>query len=160
MSASFVRQCISFLLFSLMALGAQAELKIKDGYVRAMPPGQPNTAAFMTLVNTSNKSVSLIFASTDQSAKAEFHTHTVDDKGIMRMRSLESVEIPANGQFEFKPGAHHVMVMGLKQPLKPSQMVKLTLKDTDGNQYDYDLSVKSLIAEKNEQHGHHHHHHH
>ena len=161
-SPLFLGQSAILFLVSFFALTAQAELQVKDGYVRAMPPGQPNTAAFMLVTNSSNEAIKLVAASTDKSKKAEFHNHTMDDKGVMRMRAVESVEVPAGGQFEFKPGAFHVMVMGLTQPLKPSQTVKLQLKDASGKVYEYSLPVKSLVAgngaQKHEHHGHHHHH--
>lgn len=162
-SQSIGKSAILFIV-SFLALTAQADLQVKDGYVRAMPPGQPNTAAFMLVTNSSKEAVKLVSASTDKSTKAEFHNHTMDDKGVMRMRAVESIEIPAGGQFEFKPGAFHVMVMGLTQPLKPSQTVKLQLKDESGKVYEYSLPVKSLVPGKGaKKHGHHdhgHHHHH
>lgn len=151
------RQCLLLAVFASLTMQAQAELQFADGFVRAMPPGQPNSAAFMRVTNTSDKAVYLVAASTPQAEKAEFHNHTVDDKGIMRMRAVDRVEIPAGGQFEFKPGSYHVMIMGLKVSLRPMQIVDVQLQDADGKQYELRLPVKSLVPQKD--HGHHHSHH-
>ena len=151
------RNTFSVLAMIMMATLAHAEMHLQSGHVRAMPPGQPNTAAFLVLMNHSDKAVTLVAAKTSAAKKAEFHNHIKDDKGMMRMRAVEKIEIPAGGQFEFKSGSHHVMLMGLNTPLKPKQYVALTLIDDAKNEYTFELPVKSLIA-KQEHHGHHHHH--
>ena len=151
------RQFFSLLAMVMMASLAQAELHLKSGHVRAMPPGQPNTTAFMVLMNHSNQDVTLVAAKTQAANKAEFHSHTMDKMGVMQMRPVAQVTIPAGGQFEFKSGAHHVMLMGLKTPLKPEENVELVLVDSTNHEHRFTLPVKSLIAPQ-EHHGHHHHH--
>ncbi len=145
-----------FSLLSLLSSFSAAELELMEGYVRAMPPGQPNTAAFMLVRNPADKDVKLTSATTSAASTAEFHTHTMDAQGVMRMRAVESVTVAAKGQFEFKPGAYHIMLMGLNKPLTPADTVRLTLTDSEGQQHQLTLPVQSPV----EDHGHHGHHHH
>jgi copper(I)-binding protein len=50
------------------------------------------------------------------------------DNGVMRMRPIEALDIPANGTVELKPGGTHVMLMELKQPLQAGAALELDLK--------------------------------
>lgn len=145
-------------MFMFCAL-SQAQLEANDAYVRAMPPGQPNTAAFLSLSNTSKQSVELVSATTSVAKKAEYHSHTKDEKGVMRMAKEESIKIEAGETFQFKTGGYHIMLMGLSKTLKPGETVSITLKDKLGNTYPFNLPVVSIMAEQNKQdHSHHHHH--
>ncbi len=69
----------------------------------------------------------LVSASSDVSKSVELHSH-VDDKGVMRMRKVDTIEVPASGVTELKPGGFHVMFIGLKQPLKDDTLFPVTLK--------------------------------
>ena len=140
----------------VMSCSLHAQITIESPSVRAMPPGQPNTAAFMEMFNTSDKPVRLVKLSTNVADKAEFHSHEKDNNGVMRMRKESHVDIPANGSFVFESGGHHIMIMGLRKPLKSGEIVSLTVEDTTGTQYNFNLPVVSLVPKQ----GHSHHHHH
>ncbi|MBR9885359.1 MAG: copper chaperone PCu(A)C, partial [Oceanospirillales bacterium] len=62
-----------------------ADVEVTDPYARAVPPGQPNSAAFMQLQNRGEDTLTLIGASSDVAKAVELHTHT-QDQGVMRMR--------------------------------------------------------------------------
>ncbi|WP_260391757.1 copper chaperone PCu(A)C, partial [Aeromonas enteropelogenes] len=93
--------------YSLLLLGmtapALAKVEAVDGYVRLLPPGTPNTAAFMVLKNDANQAVKLVAASSPAAGRAELHTH-LHENGVMKMRQVESIEIPAKGEVVLKPG--------------------------------------------------------
>jgi periplasmic copper chaperone A len=69
----------------------------------------------------------LVSASSDVSKSVELHSH-VDDKGVMRMRKVDAVDVPAGGMTELKPGGFHVMFIGLKEPLTDDTRFPVTLK--------------------------------
>jgi copper(I)-binding protein len=81
----------------------------------------------------------------------------MNDKGGMSMSQVLNIVIKPGQVFEFKSGAHHVMLMGLINPLKPGQQVPLTLQDTQGRSYTYDMPVVSILNSKPMSHDHHHH---
>lgn len=145
--------------FGLVAsLGAVAQpLRIDQGYAREMPPGQTNSAAFMTLVNTGARPLALVAAACDCSDRAELHAHRHQD-GMMRMEKVDRLEVPAGGQVELKPGGYHLMLLGLKRPLRAGEQVNVTLRDEAGTDFTARLPVVSLVKPQpagNEGHDHH-----
>lgn len=131
-----------FLILVTSNLFAQ-EIKVTNAFVRLLPPSSPTTGAFMTLTNTSEKSIKLIKAESDCCNKVELHTHTMVD-GMMRMREVESMEIPAKGQTELKPGSLHIMLIGLKKPLALNQQIPLTLIFDDKKRMNINAEVKAI----------------
>lgn len=148
---------VSAMLFSSLSLAQ--DLELKHGHVRIMPPGQPNTAAFLTLKNTTDKDIVLHKVSSSVAKKSEYHTHTKNDKGVMAMRQVMTVTIKANSAFEFKSGAHHIMLMGLQKSLNEKDKVNISLTSQQGQTYEYDLPAVSILNEKQQDHSHHHMHH-
>ncbi|MFT7110414.1 MAG: copper(I)-binding protein [Psychrobacter glaciei] len=149
---------LSALLFSTLS---QAQLVIDHASVRAMPPGQPNTAAFLHIKNTGENDVRLIKAESNAAKVAEFHSHTKNQQGVMNMAKQEYVDIAAGERFIFKTGGHHIMLMGLLKPLQVGESINITIEDSEGKKYPFTLPVVSVMADQ-EQHSddskHHHHH--
>ena len=103
------------------------DLSIKDAVVRAMPPGAPNTAAYLTIVNKGSRPDALISASCDCAKSVEPHLSHVMN-GQATMMPAGPVTVPAKGVVSFSPGGYHLMVMGLKGPLKDGSVQEMTLK--------------------------------
>jgi copper(I)-binding protein len=112
----------ALLLTSGLIFGFQAfsEIEIKDSWVRASTG--PNSALYMTIVNTSPHPVKLIGSTVSECHHAELHTH-VHDGEIMKMQEVDFIEIPGNGTQELKPGGHHIMLMRLHHPLEEEKTV-------------------------------------
>ncbi|MFQ2271386.1 copper chaperone PCu(A)C [Aeromonas enteropelogenes] len=132
--------------YSLLLLGmtapALAKVEAVDGYVRLLPPGTPNTAAFMVLKNDANQAVKLVAASSPAAGRAELHTH-LHENGIMKMRQVESIEIPAKGEVVLKPGSLHIMLFEIGT-LSEQTPMPLTLTLDDGQQLALSLPVKPI----------------
>ncbi|MES9935806.1 MAG: copper chaperone PCu(A)C [Sedimenticola sp.] len=116
---------------------------VSDAYARAVPPGQPNSASFMTIVNNSGADHALVNAESPVSKVVELHTHTMDE-GMMKMRRVDKIDLPAGQTVTLKPGGLHVMFIGLKEDLKPGQNVDLTLIFEDGSKTTLQAPVKKL----------------
>jgi len=94
-----------------LSIAAQGvEISIGDPYARAVPPGQPNSAVFMSLENRSGADQALVAAESGVSEVVELHTH-VAEGGMMRMRRIEKIELPAGQSVTLQPGGLHVMLM-------------------------------------------------
>ena len=118
---------IGVALLSLMLnLSADESVKLKDGWVRAMPPSIMNTAGFMTLVNTGDKAVKLMDFSSPTFAQVMLH-ETVHSSGTASMQHLHHLMIPAGGEVTLKPGGKHLMLMGRQAPLKEGDEVEVKL---------------------------------
>ncbi len=119
-------------------------LSISDPYVREVPPGQMISAAFMMLKNDTNKEVALIKASSDVAKTVELHEH-VHDGGMMKMRQVPKIVIPANGVTPLKPGGYHIMLIGLTRKIKAGDKINLTLDFDNGDQEKITATVKKIM---------------
>ncbi len=141
---------IMFALFSLLFSShlqansqASDEISIVDPYVRAVPPGQKISAAFLQLDNASDSMQSIVSASSPAAEVVELHTH-IHDNGMMKMRRIEKIDIPAKGKTLLKPGGLHIMLIDLKNNLKPGQEVSVTLKFSDGSEKTFSAPVRKI----------------
>lgn len=101
-------------------------------YVRAMPPGQKITTAFLQIENTSDSAKSLIAAKSDVSEFTELHAHTMEN-GMMKMGQVKNIDIPAKSTIALETGGYHIMLINLKKDLQVGQKVKITLIFKDGS---------------------------
>ncbi|RKT44245.1 copper chaperone PCu(A)C [Thiocapsa rosea] len=129
--------------FSAAFSAMGADVSIGDPYARAVPPGQPNSAVFMSLENQTGENQALVGAESHVSETVELHTH-VEEGGMMRMRRIEKIEVPAGETVTLKPGGLHVMLIGLKQPLEPDDAVDLTLIFEDGSRMPVQAPVRRI----------------
>ena len=104
-----------FLMLSLVMMSACAtvvageaaqQVAVSDAYARAVPPGQSNSASFMTLVNNSGADHALVAAKSSVSKVTELHTHTMVE-GMMQMRQVEKIDLPAGKTVTLEPGGLH-----------------------------------------------------
>jgi copper(I)-binding protein len=125
------------------AQSAADGVMVIDPYVRAVPPGQPNSASFLTLQNSDSQAHALVGAESPVSKVVELHAHTMVD-GMMRMRPVEKIDVPAGGAVALQPGGLHVMLIGLQQQLVPGEGVGLTLIFEDGSKKQVTAPVRKL----------------
>jgi copper(I)-binding protein len=133
----------SILLFSSSLYAAS--IIVEDPYVRHMPPTQTVTGAFMVFKNTTGSDLAVISAESNVADKVELHTHLHED-GVMKMRQVDKIEVPAGGETVLKPGGLHVMLIGLKQPLDQGQMVEIKFNLDDGSSTQIQAEVKSVMG--------------
>ena len=115
-----------------LAADAANSVSVTDPYVRAVPPGQPNSAAFMQLRNSDAASHSIKSAESPVARIVELHTH-IKEGGMMKMRQVKQIDIPARGETVLQPGGLHVMLIGLKEKLTPGDNIAVTLVFEDGS---------------------------
>ena len=136
----------SFLvLIALTATLFASSVEVKDSYVRATPPGLPNSGAFMTIVNNSSKDISLVSAASKIAKAVELHTHDMKD-GVMKMYQVPKIDIKANSSLEFKPGGFHVMFIGLNGPLKVGEKVDFSIKLATGETLKVTAPIKTVMG--------------
>ena len=124
----------------LPAHAAGPSLVVHDAYVRLVPPGSMTSAAFMVLDNTSTADRQLLRAESAMAGTVELHTH-INDNGVMKMRAVSAIPVPAKGQAQLKPSGNHIMLIDLKAALQEGQDVPITLYFDDGSH----LTVTALI---------------
>lgn len=97
---------------------------VKDAWVRAPAPGQKVAGAYMELLSRTHMALTAVASSA--AARVELHSTSMEE-GVMRMRPVARIELPAGKPVKLAPGGLHVMLVGIKQPLKPGDKVPLTL---------------------------------
>jgi len=122
-------------------------ISVKHPYARAVPEGQPNSAAFMVLKNSSEQDRALVNAKSNVSSFVELHTHKKEN-GMMRMRRVDQIDIKANSETVLKPGGLHVMFIGLKHQLKQDDEIDLELIFDDGRNIKLSVPVKMVEGMK------------
>ena len=129
-------------LITVASLAAEAEVTVKDAWVRGTVKGQTASGAFMTL--TSSEDAKVVAIASPAAKVAEIHA-TKNDKGMMVMEHVESLPLPRGKAVEFKPGGHHVMLMGLARPLAAGESVPLTFTIEDARGKRTTLEVKAPV---------------
>ncbi len=103
-------------------------IMIEDAYARSSGPTAKTGAAFFIIRNDTDQDDRLIDARSDVAKKTELHTHIHGENGVMQMRRDEDgFPVPAHGTHQLKRGGDHVMLMGLKKPLKDGEIVPIVL---------------------------------
>lgn len=133
---------------------AADSLSVFDPYVRLVPPGQPNSAAFMRIQNAGARPYRLVRAESPAAEIVELHTHIHED-GAMKMRPVKEITVPARGEVALEPGGLHIMLIQLKRPLKEGETAPLTLVFDDGSRKTVQAAVRHPAARGHDVHHHH-----
>ena len=133
---------------SLSSPAAFAQTTVKDPWVRGTVAQQKATGMFAQITSASGGK--LVSASSPVAGVVEVHEMAMEGN-VMRMRALTSgLELPAGKTVELKPGGYHVMLMDLKQPLKPGDTVSVSLvvegKDGKKESLEIKAPVRALGA--------------
>lgn len=102
-----------------------AELAVSAPWARATAGRAENGAAYVSLTGGSAADA-LLAASSPVAETVELHTHLEED-GVMRMRPVEAIPVGPGEKVQLKPGGLHIMLIGLKGPLKEGKRFPLTL---------------------------------
>jgi len=104
-----------------------ADLKLSNAWARETVAGQNGAAVYVTIVNNGAGGDRLLGVSSDAATHAMLHSTSTDD-GVMRMRHLaDGLDIPSKAAVELTPGRTHIMLTGLKQPLKRGETIQVRL---------------------------------
>jgi copper(I)-binding protein len=109
---------------------AQApEVTAARGWVRLSPAGQATALAGAVVENTSAYVVYVTAAETDVASRIELRDASKPDP---KSQAVKFIPIPAFGSLTMDAKGAHLVLSGLKRPLKAGESVALTLR-TDQN---------------------------
>jgi len=128
---------------AIVPADAAGLITVNEPRIRATAPGQTISGAFMTLVNNSETPYALTAVSFSDANTAEIHETSINE-GVMRMRKVSRIDIPANGSAELKPGSYHIMLIGLEREMKAGTTETLTLTFSDDSQKTVEAQVGAL----------------
>lgn len=122
---------------------AAKTVTVSDQWVKAVPSGM--TGLFGTLKNSSDHEVTVVSGSSPVAGTVELHEVVGQPGGSAMMRPKDGgFPIPPNGTHILAPGADHVMLMDLKEPLKPGTDVEVTLTFEDGSSLPFTAQVREF----------------
>ena len=100
------------------------DIQVDGAWARATAPGQ--LSAMVDLSITSKQAASLVGITSTVAGNVGLHSMT-HDKGMMKMREVQAIELPAGKPVDLGKSGFHVMLNELKAPLKAGESVPLTL---------------------------------
>lgn len=112
------------LVLSFACLPARAAIEVSDAWARATAPGQEVGAAYMNL--KSDRKATLTGASSPIAGSVEIHEMSMNN-GVMKMRMLETMPLPAGKVIKLAPGGFHLMLFDLKKPLAAGETIEIEL---------------------------------
>jgi copper(I)-binding protein len=129
---------------TVAAHGGQAgDVAIGHPFATPTVPGARNGAAyFARLENTGAQADRLLRASTPAAERVEMHTMLVDAQGIMRMREVDAIVIGPKSTLQMRPGqGSHLMLIGLREPLREGASFPMTLEFERGGKTEVKVVV-------------------
>ena len=115
---------LAALLSAAAPASAGGALIVEDARARILLPSRPG-AAWLTIRNSGDAD-RLVGAGSPAAARVELHRHIHRD-GVMTMRKVEAIDLPAGSETALEPGGDHLMLFGLKAGLKTGGSFPLTL---------------------------------
>ncbi|MDX1528396.1 MAG: copper chaperone PCu(A)C, partial [Gammaproteobacteria bacterium] len=97
----------------------------------------------------------LVGASSPVAAQVEIHSHAMEG-GLMTMRRLNSLPLNPGEYVSLEPGGKHLMLIGLKRPLKEGDQIALTLRFEKAPALEVMVTVEPLGATEPKMAGHEH----
>jgi hypothetical protein len=93
-----------------------AGIALEHAWAQVSPPRATVGRAFVTIVNHSAEIDHLVGVSTDAAKSAEIDGIRILND-VSSTRRLFNLDIPPGHSIEFTPGAYHILMRNLKQPL-------------------------------------------
>ena len=115
---------------------------VTNAWVKTTVPGGKVSAAYMDIKSTAP--VKLLKAETSIAGNVEIHNMSMHD-GVMEMKAVDAIDVPANKTVSLKPGSYHVMLMMLAASISKGDSVpiKLTFEGADKKPFSVDLKAKA-----------------
>ena len=125
--------------------GGKANIEVSDAWARPTRGDAPG-AVYVTIANKGGQDDRLVSVMTDHAAMAMVH-QTELSNGVARMRMAGEINIPAESSIKMVPGGTHIMLEGLRTPLRPGDSFQLFLKFRESG----DEKVIVQVAKADEQ---------
>lgn len=131
---------------SVIARAEASGLSVVDARVRGLLPAKTTTAAFLTLINRSGRDETLVKVKSVRVGGIEIHGHS-HEGGMMRMREVKVLSVPANSETSLSPGAFHLMLFDVDSALSVGETLAMDLIFESGLQLKANAKVISVLQE-------------
>ena len=148
--SSTVILAICALMLGVGTIQAQStsSISIEKPFSRATPGGAKVGAGYMTIVNKGAAPDRLVSVASPAADKVEIHEMSMQDN-VMKMRELAGgLPIEAGKSVSLAPGGYHLMLLGLKAPLKQGDKIPVTLTFAKAGKVEVTLDVQGIAAQQ------------
>jgi copper(I)-binding protein len=125
-----------------------AGLSVRGAWARPTPAGATAGAVYVTVVASTDDAIIAASVPDDVAADAQLHASAAATAGtggesetMMTMGETMSIDLAAGTPFEFAPGATHIMLLDLAEPLTLGQQFTLELQLESGVSVPVDVVV-------------------
>jgi|SRR5579864_1077537 len=139
-----IRHAIAFASVLCLPQWAHAQVTVSKPWVRATVPGQKVAAAYMEIYSSEN--ATLVGAASPAAKTAEVHEMSMDG-GVMKMREVGRLALPAGKTVELMPGGYHVMLTDIAKQLKAGDSVPITLMVETADKRRSTIEVKAEVRD-------------
>ena len=129
-----------FITLLLLPFSTFAELEFESARIKHLPASVPVRAGYVSFHNPGDSAVTIVRAHSNDFGHVEFHESLMVD-GMMQMKPVDSLTIPAGGNVHLKPGGLHMMLMQPAKPTTPGETYDLQLEFEDGSRQQLTLTV-------------------
>ena len=131
------------------------DIRIGQAFATPTPPGSRIGAAYLSATNHGRQEDRLVKAASPAASRVELHNGEIGADGVMRMRELEAIPVPAGTTTEMQPGGGlHLMLMELTKPLVQGESFPLTLEFERGGKVEVQVKVQTAPPGATGKHGH------
>ena len=134
---------------------ADEMLHWRDAWVRSLPPGTAVTAAYGSLMNHGNGTVTIVNVTSTTGTEAQMHD-VIADGDQRKMMQLNSVDIAPGESLVFEPGGRHIMLLGITDAPEEGGDLALCAVSARGTEACTRAPVTRQSPGETEPHGHHH----
>jgi copper(I)-binding protein len=134
---------VGIVVWLTVAAGIAAQQKTvsaSQAWVKVPAADQSLTEGFVVVENPTMYDVYLIGAVTEAAGKVEFRD--VSRPGGASAQVVTEVTVPAYGSISMNPKGLHMVLSGLKRPLKAGDTIPLTLRDHEGSTMEVSAAVR------------------
>ena len=123
-----LRYIVAIVLVAFCSTAKAGGIMVMNPVAAASPTAQTkNGAIYLSIMNMGVTSDTLINITTPAATSAVLH-QSKDENGVMKMITLDQLEIPAGATIDILPGHLHIMLKGMKAPLKLGYHLALDLE--------------------------------
>lgn len=106
-------------------------VQVEDAWTKATDTEM--SGSFGTLTNTSDSDAVLVKAQSQEAGMVQLHEMTGTSSSMSMQEKEGGLSIPAGESAELAPRGNHIMLMKLKNELKPGDPVDITMTYADGS---------------------------
>jgi copper(I)-binding protein len=120
-------------------------MQVREPWAKATVPGQKVGGVYMEIVARENLRLTGVRSAVAEAA--EVHQMKMEN-GMMRMRKVAFLELPAGKTVKLEPGGYHIMLFDLRQSLVAGQKLKLELTVEDASKRQHRIAVAAVVRDR------------